>query len=157
MKQLLLIIFTILLFVQKVQTQPQTINGELYIKTIDIQDLFNDLTNEQIKQTKQLIENPNLEAEYLDVEKKLFQLFNFLYDNELLRKPHFKLKIGENEIINVYISRPEYAKLTTKLSSFDIYDQKINISFTGTKRSEGFFGRPIYYCDAFVFIEKLYR
>lgn len=50
-------------------SQTENISGELYIKTIDVQDLFDDLTNEQIKQTKQLIENPNLEEEYLDVEK----------------------------------------------------------------------------------------
>lgn len=77
-------------------------------------------------------------------------MFNFLYDNELLRKPHFKLKLGENKIINVYTSRDEYEKLTSKLSGFDIYDQKIEIIFAGAKKSDGFFGRPIYYCDAFV-------
>ena len=154
-RQYFALITLIVLFSHKAQSQ--TISGELYIKTIDVQDLFDDLTNEQIKQTKQLIENPNLANEYSDVEKKLFHLFNFLYDNELLRKPHFKLKLGANEIINVYTSRAEYEKLACKLTGLDIYDQKIDIAFIGKKISDGFFESPIYYCDEFVLIEKLYR
>lgn len=156
MKQLPFILFTLLLSI-KGFSQNNNISGELYVKTIDVQDLFDDLSNEQIKQTKQLIENPNLANEYSEVEKGLFHLFNFLYDNELLRKPHFKLKTDQGEIINVYTSRDEYAKLAKKLSGFDIYDQKIDITFTGEKKSDGFFGRPIYYCDEFISVEKLYQ
>lgn len=71
-------LITILLFVIlsfKGFGQTKTIRGELYIKTIDVQDLFDNISNEQIKQTKQLIENPNLANQYLDVEKKLFDFF----------------------------------------------------------------------------------
>jgi hypothetical protein len=138
-------------------SQNENISGEVYTKIIDVLDLFDDLSNEQIKQAKQIIDNPNLVDEYSDVEKNLFNLFNLLYENELLRKPHFKLKTSEGEIISVYTSREEYSKLTYKLSGYDIYDQKINIVFKGKKKSEGFFGRPIYYCDEFISIEKLYR
>ena len=63
-RQYFALITLIVLFSHKAQSQ--TISGELYIKTIDVQDLFDDLTNEQIKQTKQLIENPNLANEYSD-------------------------------------------------------------------------------------------
>lgn len=157
MKHILFTFFILMLFSYKCPSQNENITGELYIKTIDVQDLFDNLSNEQIKQTRQIIDNPNLADEYSDVEKDLFKLFNFLYENELLRKPHFKLKISHGVIINVYSSKAEYTKLANKLSGFDIYDQKINITFKGAMKSEGFFGRPIYYCDEFILIEKLYQ
>ncbi|MFB9107044.1 hypothetical protein [Flavobacterium gyeonganense] len=153
MKRFFLTLLILTSFSYRSISQNKTIEGSLYIKLIDVQNLFDELSEEQLNQINQYIDNPNTILS--DEENKLTNHYKFLLQTKLLKKPHFKLKMNSGEIVNVYTDETEYLKLKNKLTGFDKYEQQINVIFKGMKKSDGFFDEALYYANQITSVEKI--
>lgn len=153
MKCIFLTLFILTLFSFQGISQNETIQGNIYIKLIDVQNLFDELSDEQLKQINQYIDNPNTSLS--EEENKLTNHYKFLLQNNLLNKPHFKLKTNAGKIINVYTDKTEYLKLKNKLNGFDKYEEQITLAFDGVKKSDGFFDEALYYASKITSVEKI--
>ncbi|WP_281309568.1 hypothetical protein [Flavobacterium flavigenum] len=155
MTKTFLIVSIFLLFSIIAKSQNENIKGDYYIKLIDVHDLFNGMPKDLKEKMNKIISNPNYEKEYSDSEKKGIQYYMFLSQNNLLDNPRFKLKVDGEKIINVFTTNKEFVKIKTKIENFDKYEEHIVINFEGIKKSEGFFGEPIYYADKINSVEKV--
>lgn len=160
MKHLFFSLFAITLLLSSINAmaQNENISGSIYIKLIDVHNIYSDLPDEVINQLNKTISNPNYEKKLSQSEKEGYTYYKFLVDNNFINKPLFKLKIESGKIINVFIEEAEYSKLKKELENFDRYTQIINLKFEGVKKSDGFFkelDEAIYYANKITFVEKV--
>ena len=151
MKNVLLVIMTYTFLMCTTIRNEITIEGDIYIKLIDVHSVYglpldkmNEFKNSVYKQA-----NDSLS----DSEKRLKRHFIFLIENEMFDKPHFKLKMDE-KIINVYTSKLEFLKLNSVLDNLDRDVEKITVELKGIKKSEGFFGEPLYFAKEIISVKK---
>ncbi|GAB1856943.1 hypothetical protein MHTCC0001_17790 [Flavobacteriaceae bacterium MHTCC 0001] len=127
----------------------KVIEGTLYIKLIDVNNILYGLSDEDIEKFKNGIYN-NGDDGGIVADRKFIEYHKILIDNNIVKEPHFKLKIKDGKIINVYTNEVEYKKLSKHLDNFDREKEKIIIKFEGTKISDGvedpdnIFNQPIY-------------
>lgn len=137
--------------------QNENISGSIYIKLIDIHNVYSGLPDEVKNQLDKTISNPNYEKKLSESEKEGYTHYKFLVENNFTNKPFFKLKIKSGKIINVFVEEAEYSTLKKELENFDRYTQIINLKFEGVKKSDGFFkelDEAIYYANKITFLEK---
>lgn len=148
-KSFLLLLVSLTLFTCK---ENDIIQGDIYIKLIDVHNLYG-VSESQIEKIKLVIDNQD-QNQYTDSEKKSFKLYEILLNNDLINKPYFKLKLANEEIINIYTTENEYKKLNNTLETFDRGIEKISVNFKGRKISDGIFEEAIYIADKIISLEK---
>ncbi|MGZ0016703.1 hypothetical protein [Yeosuana sp. AK3] len=159
MKLILIGIITMTIFSCKVENQKNIIQGDIYIKLIDVNNILYGLPENKIKEFKKSISNLE-QNNFSNSEKKLMEYHKILIDNNLYKNPHFKLKLDSGKIINVYTDNTEYLKLKKELDSFDRDNQKIIVKFEGSKISDGIddpdgnFDKAIYIAKQIISTEK---
>ncbi len=160
MKQLFFILLLLTaLSCKEDKNQNELIEGVIYIKLIDLNNMLYSLPEEDIVKFKNGIYNQGIN-ENLESDKKFIEYHKILIDSNLVKKPHFKLKIADDKIINVYTNEDEYAKLSQHLDNFDREKEKIIVKFEGIKISDGIldsdniFDKAIYKAKKIVSISK---
>ncbi len=155
MKHLFFTLVAITLLSFKGMSQNESIQGSIYIRLIDVHNIFNGLPDKTINQFKDSISTHKYNKIHEDLDRRVSNYFKFLVENDFFHKPHFKLKMESGKIINVFVEETEYSKLKKKLKRFDRYTQQINLKFEGVKKSDGFFDEAIYYANKIIFVEKI--
>jgi hypothetical protein len=155
MKQLFFSLVAITLFSFKGMSQNESIQGYIYVKLIDVHNMFGGLPDKIIKQLSDSINNPNYNKNHTKFEIQGFEYFKFLIENKFIHKPHFKLKLESGKLINVFVEDREYLKLKKKLKGLEREKERINLKCEGIKKSDGFFDEAIYYADKITLVEKV--
>ncbi len=159
MKYSILILLAVVSISCKKVNNKNIFQGDIYIKLIDFHDIIYGLSDEKLSEFEKELKNPN-QNEYSESEMKLSEYFKILIKHDLYKKPHFKLKTNEDEIINVYTNEAEYAKLEKELKNFDKDIEKITVKFKGNKiqndivDSDNIFNQGIYFADKIILVEK---
>ena len=159
MKHLFFTLVAITLLSFKGMSQNESIQGAIYIKLIDVHNIFGGLPDKIIKQLNDsIITNPKNDKKDSNLDREVSDYFKFLVENNFLQKPHFKLKLQTGKIINVFVEEAEYSKLEKELKGFDKEKERINLNFEGIKKSDGFFkelDQAIYYANKIISVEKI--
>ena len=160
MKKLLTHAFILLIiFSCKTKNNNSTIQGDIFIKLIDVRNIVANLPDDKLEEVKKSIASAD-QTNFTESEKKSNNYFKILLEKDLIKKPFFKLKISSGKIINVYTTETEYSELQSTLENFDKYKEKIEVVFKGNKisdgvfDSDGIFDQPIYLADKIISIEK---
>lgn len=128
----------IILFSCKQLKDGDYIQGSIYIKLIDVNNILYGLPEDQIEKFKKNIANLDLNNSSSS-ERRLLEYHKILIDEDLYKNPRFKLKTDSGKIINVYTNESEYLKLKVELDNFDRDSEKITVKFEGFKISDGVF------------------
>ncbi len=160
MKNLFFTLVTITLLSFNAMGQNENISGSIYIKLIDVHNIFNMQPDKILNQFRDSLSNPNhkYDKNHPNLDRQASEYFKFLDNNNFFRKPHFKLKLDSGKIINVFVEEAEYSKLEKELKGFDKEKERINLNFEGVKKSDGFFkelDQAIYYANKITFVEKI--
>ena len=159
MKHLFFTLLVLVIFSCKEINKNNLIQGDIYIKLIDAHSIIYGMPDEKIQKFKERIDNPN-QSEYTESEQKLIRYYKILIEHDLFNKPHFKLKLSNGKIVNVYTNKTEYSKLSKYLNKLDRDKEKITMKFEGSKKSEGIydpdgiFNQAIYHAKRIIFVEK---
>lgn len=122
------------------------IKGDIFIKLIDFGSLYGASDQEISDFKKSLVLSEQTDNEN---EKAVQEYFKTLLKYDLLDKPYFKLKINENEIINVYTNESEFNKIKKYIDDFNKDTEKIEVAFSGSKKE-----RNIYVANNIISVEK---
>lgn len=120
--------------------------GDIFIKLIDVTNLYgasDDLRaayENKIKEYDTTLEN----------EDELSANYSRLNEYGLLFNPHFKLKIGEDEIIDVFTTEKEYSKLRPYLNNLNRDSEKIHLKLEIDKKDS-----RNYYTNNIISIKKM--
>ncbi len=158
MKQLFFALLALTVLSCKDTNQTQIVQGDIYIKLLDVISVLSQLSEEEIK-TLDKIDNSN-QKEYTNSEKKAAAYFKILIENNLEKKPHFKLITKNGKIINVFTNNSEQIKLAKYLNKLDRDKEKVTVKFEGIKISNGIFDpdgtfdQAIYMAKQIVLIQK---
>ncbi|WP_299669677.1 hypothetical protein [uncultured Polaribacter sp.] len=139
MKQYLLFtLLTISLISCKRTSVNKTIEGTIYIKLIDLNNVVYGMSNDEIEKIKKEIFNQK-KNDFSKSEKSFMEYHKILFKSDLINKPHFKLKTKKGKIINVYTNENEYTKLAKHLRKLNREEEKVIVKFEGVKISDGIF------------------
>lgn len=161
MKQLFFAIILITtLSCKKDEKQNEFIEGNIYIKLIDVNNMLYGLPKEDIENFKR-DSYSQVNIDNTESERKFIEYQKILIDNNLVQQSHFKLKTNDNKIINVYTNENEYTKLSKHLNDLNREKEKIIVKFEGVKISEGvidednIFNKAIYKAKKIISVIKL--
>ena len=101
---------TILLTICSCQTNNRkTVEGDLYFKLIDFQSFFDapDSIFTKIETSIKTVSKDTLTEQ----DRKIYDLLQFMSDNELLRKPFIRLRQDDGEIVMVFLDTTDYNKI----------------------------------------------
>ena len=158
MRRILFTLLVFTLFSFRGLSQNVTIQGNIYIKLIDVHNIVDLLPSTVIDKINETIANPNYDKEISKSERDAYDYYKFLLENKWMGKPHFKLKLETGKIINVFTNEVEYLKLKNKLEHFDRYEEQINVKFEGVKKADDFFkelDEDIYYAEKITSVDKI--
>jgi len=143
------VILIILLMIILSCSEDKLVEGKLYITLVNFYDPQVIGSQEKIESLKNQLINKDV-----SLDKPLMKYYKILIDNNLFDKPTFQLKLKNNNIINVYLSKKEFFKLKEQLKYFDREKEIISVKFKGNKISEGIYNRSIYSALKLISIEK---
>lgn len=121
--RIFLAIMTILLTISSCQTNKiKTVEGDLYFKLIDFQRFFDapDSVLTKIETSLKTVDKDTL----TDQDKKNYNLFGFMADKQLLRKPFVRLRLDNGEIVMVFLNNNDYEKMRDYNHSDLVRDNK---------------------------------
>ncbi|WP_281847915.1 hypothetical protein [Olleya namhaensis] len=160
MKQFIIIILVTLTFCScKESIKNNRVEGEIYIKLIDVRKIISQLPDKDLKKIKQNALEDN-QSNLSVSEKKSNEYFKILINNNLLEKPFFKLKLNSGKIINVYTTETNIRKINNLINDLDKENERISVIFEGYKVSngvfddDGIFDQPIYVANKIITSEK---
>ena len=133
------------------------IEGNIYIKLIDFHHLYGIICEtppEKLKEIKQQAATTTSLDNLSNSEAKMYAYVSFLINNDLLDKPHFKIKDENGTILNMYASEKEYIQLKNELQLLNREEEQIAIKCIANKLSDVYFNEPLYYVDRFICIQK---
>lgn len=124
------------------------IEGEIYIKLIDFGSMYG-ASKERIKELKQSLNVP-IDSIKNESDKVFISYFNNLVKHGLLEEPYFKLKIKNQEIINVFSNEDDFLRIKEMTKNLNRSKEKIIIQFKGTKKED-----KIYFANEIISIKKI--
>lgn len=105
-----LAIMTILLTISSCQTNNiKPIEGDLYFKLIDFQRFF-DAPDSVLTKIETSLKTVDMDT-LTEQDKNNYNLFGFMADKQLLRKPFVRLRLDNGEIVMVFLNSNDYEKI----------------------------------------------
>ncbi len=90
----------------------RTVEGDLYFVAVDFFRYF-DASDSVLTKLENSVKTTNKDT--LDEhEKQMFELFGFMSEKRLLRKPFIRLRQDDGEIALLFLDQPDYEKVKDK-------------------------------------------
>lgn len=150
MKNIVLLLFVVVCGCGESKESIKEINGEIYIKLIDVKSSMYGMPEEKIQHVRQRILSNKNHDSLSESELDVREYYKKILKHGLLDKPYFKMKTDENSIVNVFTDEAEYTKLKPILEKLDGDKEKILISFKGVYKE-----KDILYTSNIISVEKV--
>lgn len=132
MRQILYILTILALFNSCQTGDTKTVEGDLYFKLIDFQRIFDapDSVLTKIETSVRTVKRDTLTGQ----DQKIYDLLQYMVDNNLLRKPFIRLRLDNGDIRMVFLDSLDYIKFKDyNWSDLSKEDKKVRVKASVTE------------------------